>query len=336
MIEVIRAGPLTSIQDLGRRGYRHVGIGSAGALDPLALRIANCLVHNSTEAAGIEVTAGPTQFCFCQEACFALAGADYAATLGEKPLRPWWRYQARRGQILTFKMPHQGMRAYLAIFGGIDVPIVLGSRSTHLSAGTGGFSGRALRSGDLLSIGATTNLFHLFAETSIGIRPPEFYQREQPQAPPTSLPPIEIRALSAPEYDFFSLRAQTLFWQSHWVLTPQSNRMGFRLAGPVISCVKKIELLSHGIIPGIIQVPPSGQPIVLMADAQTTGGYPRIGVVITADLPKLAQVPLGGLLQFVSVSYHEAKAALSAQRKYISSLEISLLTRWNPALNGAI
>jgi biotin-dependent carboxylase-like uncharacterized protein len=306
MIELLRAGPLTTVQDLGRTLWRDRGISRCGALDDVALMQANLLVGNEAGAAGIEFTLGPALLRFAADGCFAFTGTDADATLDGRPVRPGWREPVRAGQMLKLAAPRDRMRTVLAVGGGIDVAPALGSRSTDLKAGFGGFEGRALRDGDALPwrppAGAPAR--------RVGLR-----------APPWA---ACVRVLPGPEHDEFSPPARDAFWSADWTLTPQSNRMGFRFAGPVLDRVATGDLPSHGVLPGVIQVPPSGQPIVLLADAQTTGGYPKIGVVIAADLWKLAQLRLGAPLRFVRCTRDEAVTALRERR--------ALLDQWTTAL----
>lgn len=208
----------------------------------------------------------------------------------------------KAGQRLTLKRPLHGMRSYLAVAGGIDVPEVMGSRSTDLKVGIGGFEGRLLRDGDRLAIGVSTRKF------------------SEPQGVKQLMWGNLIRALPGPEYQEFDEVSQASFWRSPWQLSPQSNRMGYRLQGQPLTRTTDRELLSHGLLPGVVQVPHNGQPIVLMNDAQTTGGYPRIACIIEADMYHLAQIPLGQPIHFVQCSLEEALKARYDQQRYLEQL----------------
>ena len=308
MIEILRAGPLTTVQDLGRPGWRDRGLSLCGALDEFALQAGNLLVANPPGAAGLEFTLGPATLRFDADSCIALTGtdADADASLDGRPVRPWWRLAVRAGQTLKIAAPRERMRSYLAIAGGIALPPALGSLSTDLKAGFGGLDGRALRDGDRLPLNPPAAL----PGRTVGMRPPEWTPA--------------VRVLPGPEHEDFSAAARKAFWAADWTVTPQSNRMGYRLAGPALSRERGEELPSHGVLPGVIQVPPSGQPIVLLADAQTTGGYPKIGVVIRADLWKLGQVRLGASLRFVPCTHDEAITALHEQRLQLDQMRIAL------------
>lgn len=306
MIELVRAGPLTTVQDLGREAWRDRGLSRCGALDDQALTWGNLLVGNPAGAAALEFTLGPATLRFEADCSIALTGTDTDATLDGQPLRAWWRHRVHAGQTLKIAAPRERMRSYLTVSGGIDVPLVLGSRSTDLKAGFGGWAGRALRDGDRLPLALQTTL----PARRIGMRPPAW--------------DASVRVMPGPEHDEFSAAARADFWAAAWKLEPQSNRMGFRFTGPTLAREHGGELPSHGVLPGVIQVPPSGQPIVLLADAQTTGGYPKIGVVIRADLWKLAQLRLGGTLRFTPCSRSEAVAALRERQATLDQLRTAL------------
>jgi biotin-dependent carboxylase-like uncharacterized protein len=292
-LEVLRAGIQTTVQDQGRRGYRHLGVAQSGALDAPALLLANRLVNNPGHFAGLEMVAGPIVLRFSHASCLAICGADFDADLDGVALRSGWRVYAQPGQVLTWRGARQGMRAYLAVAGGIAVPEVLGSRSTDIAAQFGGFMGRALHNGDYLPLG-------LVAAEARCARSVGGLQR---------LWTPELRVLPGPEYTEFGADAQQSFWQQAWAVSHQSNRMGYRLEGTPLMRAASGDLLSHAVMPGVIQVPPNGLPIVLLADAQATGGYPRIGVVIAADLWKLAQARPGTRFCFIQSDLAEAAAA---------------------------
>ncbi|WP_058911658.1 5-oxoprolinase subunit PxpC [Entomohabitans teleogrylli] len=302
MLKIIRAGMQMSVQDGGREGYRQSGVSRCGALDTPALRIANILVGNDADAAALEITLGQCVIEFESAGWFALTGAGCDARLDDKPVWTGWRLPVKPGQRLTLKSPRRGMRSYLAVAGGLDIPPVMGSCSTDLKAGFGGFHGRLLQDGDRLPLRAGGRTF------------------SRPQGVRQLLWGNRVRALPGPEYHEFSRTAQEQFWRLPWHLSPQSNRMGYRLQGQTLERAHPRELVSHGLLPGVIQVPHNGQPIVLMNDAQTTGGYPRIACVIEADLYHLAQVRLGEPVHFVVCTLEEALQARRQQRIYLEQL----------------
>ncbi|MGD8106804.1 5-oxoprolinase subunit PxpC [Pantoea sp. FN0302] len=302
MLKIIRAGINTTLQDCGRSGWRQLGISGGGVLDEPAMRTANLLVGNPQTAAVLEITLG--QFCaeFDRDGWFALTGAGCNADIDGRPAWTGWRLPVKKGQRLTLSMPVRGMRSYLAINGGFDIAPVLGSCSTDTRAEFGGWQGRRLQDGDLLPLAAPT---HDFSKTA-GVRQLLWGNR--------------LRALPGPEYHEFSKESQEAFWRVSWRLDPQSNRMGYRLQGRPLTRNVNRELLSHGLLPGVIQVPHNGQPIVLMADAQTTGGYPRIACVIEADLHHLAQIRLGEPIHFIHCTLEEALQAKRQQEQVIERM----------------
>ncbi|WP_318393153.1 5-oxoprolinase subunit PxpC [Enterobacter sp.] len=306
MLTIIRAGMHTSVQGGKRVGLRQSGISYCGALDAPALEIANALVGNAADAAALEITLGQCEFEFEQDGWFALTGAGCDAQLDGKAVWTGWRHAVSAGQRLVLKRPLHGMRSYLAVAGGFDVPIVMGSRSTDIKVGIGGFEGRLLKDGDNLPICAATRSF------------------SGPQGVKQLLWGNRIRALPGPEYQSFERASQESFWRLPWQLNPQSNRMGYRLQGPQLTRKENREMLSHGLLPGVIQVPHNGQPIVLMNDAQTTGGYPRIACIIEADMYHLAQIRLGDPVHFVQCTLEEALKARREQRLFLDQLSRGL------------
>lgn len=309
MLNILRAGIMTSVQDGGRNGYRHLGITQGGVLDLPAMKMANLLVGNSMDAAVLEITLGQFSAELGAAGELALTGADCHATLDGQPMWTGWRYAVKPGQRLVLSAPRHGMRSYLAWSGGFDVPPVLGSRSTDLNAGFGGHQGRLLRDGDKLPLGKPARP----PGRQLGIKQLLFGNR--------------VRALAGPEYHEFDAAAQESFWRTGWHINPQSNRMGYRLHGRPLTRSTDRELFSHGLLPGVVQVPHNGQPIVLMADAQTTGGYPRIACVIEADLYHLAQIRLGEPIHFVHCSLAEAHAARRQQQNYLEQIQWRLHDR---------
>ena len=320
MIEILHPGLLASVQDLGRPGHRRSGINPGGALNTLALSTANLLVGNAAGDAGLEITMGACELRFTTDTRIALSGDDFGARLDGKPVAPYWSVPVIAGQ--TLKLAHagpgntQGARAYLAVAGGIDVPLLLASRSTDLKAGFGGHEGRALRKGDRLPLGTASRPS---MGPAFGLRSPQWSGLGALQSDSSGL--ITLRILPGPESGQFTVASQKALYQDKWRVTPNSNRMGYRLEGPQMKRKQSRDLLSHGVVPGVIQVPPSGQPIILMGDAQTTGGYPKIGVVITADMWKLAQAPLNATIRFQHCEPEQALQAWEEQQKYLSRAE---------------
>jgi len=322
MIEILATGALSTVQDLGREGSLRFGVGTSGAMDDLALVIGNILLGNDSNAAAIEVPILPFKIRFNDDTDFALTGANCGAHLDAREIPPWWCLHAKKGQVLTLGVPQSDARAYLCLAGGIDVAVVLGSRSTQMRGNFGGFEGRPLKKGDLLrtqarASGATPR--SALSEHGFGVRPPTLtlplHGSGQDGVMATA-----VRVLPAGEYESYSDASLEQFWQASWQVTPQSDRYGYRLAGPVLSARKVIEKRSHGIVPGVIQVPQSGQPIIQLRDAQPSGGYPKIGTVIEADLWRLGQTRIGESIRFLRVSYREAVAAEEEKQRYLAQL----------------
>ncbi|EWY36196.1 hypothetical protein N825_29515 [Skermanella stibiiresistens SB22] len=313
MIEILSESGLATVQDLGRSGALRWGVGTAGAMDGMALACGNLLLGNEEGAAAIEAQVFPFEVRFETDGAFAITGADCSATLDGDPLPPWSAAWAVAGAVLRLGLPApgrwRGARAYLCVEGGIDVPAVLGSRSTQLRGAIGGFEGRALRRGDRMRSAPPASGAPGVAE--VGVVPPVI-------ALPLDVDGhIAVRVLPAAEYDRFKPASHRAFWSEPWKVTPHSDRYGFRLAGPALETLAPLEMRSHGIVPGVIQVPPGGQPIVQMCDAQPSGGYPKIGTVIEADLWRLGQAPIGGSVRFVETAWDDALAALDGNRRWL-------------------
>ncbi|MFT3821684.1 MAG: biotin-dependent carboxyltransferase family protein [Rubrivivax sp.] len=314
MIEVLAAGALTTVQDRGRYGCLRWGVGTAGAMDGVALAAGNLLLGNDADCAAIEVQVFPFRVRFHEAMAFALTGADGGARLDGLPLMPWSACAAQAGQELQLSAPRPGAartsRAYLCLPGGVDVPVVLDSRSTQLRGTFGGLDGRPLQRGDRLRAAGRT------AEAPsglLGLVPPEVampLQRDGCAA---------VRVLPAAEYGQYTADSHAAFWRNEWKITPQSDRYGYRFAGEQpLRSIAHMEMRSHGIVPGVIQVPPDGQPIVQMRDAQPTGGYPKIGTVIEADLWRLGQAPIGSRVRFIETTWEAALDALDEVQAWLA------------------
>jgi biotin-dependent carboxylase-like uncharacterized protein len=274
-IEVLAAGPLTTVQDRGRPGWAHLGVPPSGAADPAALELGNRIVGNDAGAAGLEATLSGPSLRFRGAAIVALTGAETAASF--EPNQP---FEIGAGEVLELDGCRDGVRAYVSVRGGIDVEPVLGSRSTDLLSGLGP---PRLREGDVLPIGPEPA-----TEPQLDLEPP----------PPPPAEPV-LTLLPGPRDDWFAPSALETLAATTWRVSPSSNRVGVRLEGPRIERVRDEELLSEGLVTGALQVPPSGQPILLLNDHPTTGGYPVLGVVQAGDLPLVGQLRPGQRLSFV-------------------------------------
>lgn len=321
MIEILSTGLSNTVQDRGRLGYLNAGVSRSGAMDGLSLEIANRLLGNGLEAAGLEISVFPFRLKFHKQCRFAWVGADCDALLDGLRLPSFWCRIAEEGQELRLSPPKAGARVILAFAGGLDVPLLLGSRSTDLKSGWGGLEGRGLKRGDRLSLRPdpmtpSSRLPAGFGADVSTLRP------AQPGIP-------TLRVLPGAEWDAFGPEGQDPLKQTEWQLTQDANRQGYRLQGPDLQLKKPLELFSHGIMPGTVQVPPSGQPIIQLAEANTCGGYAKIAHVIEADLWRLAQLNPGDRLQFVTVTREEAVDALRQQQRELQRLtrDVGLLIR---------
>lgn len=314
MIEIANTGPLNTIQDLGRPGYRDIGVTASGAMDPLALTIANLLVGNDEGAAAIEVQTFPFRLRFHGATAFAVTGGG-TATLDGVTLPPWWSQMAAEGQVLELLPSLASARAYIAFAGGIDVPLVLGSRSTSLRGAFGGIDGRFLKNEDALQLGEPAGT--LLPVDGLGVVPPATALCEL--FPVAADGTLLVRALPAGEHDLFGADTDR-FWAQSWKISSQSDRTGYRLSGEPVRPTEPVEMRSYGIVPGVVQVPPGGEPIVQMSDANTAGGYPKIAGVLDADLWRLGQARIGSRLRFVRSSHAEARALDKAIAVYVDDV----------------
>ena len=297
-LEIQTPGMHTTVQDLGRTGFQRFGVPVAGAADPTALRVANILVGNREGAAALEVTAIGPKATFLSDTVIAITGADLGALIDGQPVPRWRSVPVASGSTLEFTGPSDGMRAYLALTGGIAVPVVMGSRSTYVLGGIGGLEGRPLVSGDVLKSLLIANASGFRAEEMPEDIEPPVYGNEH-----------ELRVVLGPQKDAFTDVGVSTFLSSQYTVTADSDRMGCRLEGPVIEPPSE-GLLSEGICLGAVQVPPDGQPIVLMNDRQTIGGYPKMGSVLSVDLWKLGQCRTGSQLRFETLAQETAVEVL--------------------------
>jgi biotin-dependent carboxylase-like uncharacterized protein len=288
-------GPLTTVQDLGRPGHLRVGIPASGPMDREAFLLANRLIGNPDGAAGLECTLIGTRVEFSDERLVAITGADMAPTVNGSPVPAWQALRVHAGDVLRLGPARSGVRAYLAVAGGIDTPPVLGSRATYVRGRLGGLQGRALRKGDRLPLGR------------VGAARP---WRMRPERVPAYGGEPELAVVLGPQDDRFTPKGIAALFEGPYQMLPQSDRMGARLQGPFIEHTRGHDIISDGVALGGIQVIGEGQPIVLLADRQSTGGYTKIGTVCSFDIGRLAQVKPGGRLRFRRVTVAEAHAML--------------------------
>ena len=321
-IRVANPGLLTTVQDLGRRGFQKYGVPVCGALDAVSMRIANILVGNPETLAGLEITAiGPT-LRFERDAVIALAGADFAPVIDGAEARAWESVRVPAGATVSFRPPADGVRAWLAVDGGIDVPPVMGSRATDLKSGFGGHEGRHLRDGDALPLGRPRR-----PAPSSPARLPDGISRQ-----PTYGQSFDIRVVLGPQNDRFTDAGISALLQSEYAVSPDADRTGYRLDGPAIEHAEGADIVSDGTALGSVQVPGTGTPIILLADRGTSGGYAKIATVISPDIGLLAQAMPGAKIRFSAVSVADAREALLDQEAMLREIK----TRVGADLTGAI
>jgi biotin-dependent carboxylase-like uncharacterized protein len=307
-VQVIKPGMLTSVQDAGRWGYQARGVPVAGPMDPVAHRLANALVGNPRDAALMEITLLGPELEFEDERLVAVTGAEFDVSLDGRSTPSHAPFVVSSGSRLRFGARRRGARAYLAISGGIAVPATLGSRSTHLVSAMGGIAGRALVAGDRVPLGPQT-------------------KRQAMALPPQeAIVPLPdrhavLRVLPGPQVDYFAPDAIAVLQSAPYEIGQASDRMGYRLSGPRLTHARGADIISDATPLGVLQVPASGQPILLMADRQTTGGYPKLAAVISADLAIAGQLAPADTILFQVCSPQEAMAALIAQERALMAVE---------------
>lgn len=301
-------GLLTTVQDLGRRGFGPIGVSLSGAADPIAIRLGNRLVGNPETFAALEMTLLGGEFEFVQDAVVAITGADFGATSNGADVPMHKSVCVKGGQSVKFGPTRTGARCCLCVAGGIQVPEVLRSRSTHLLSGLGGYEGRALRKGDVLPIGPAGS---------------KFVRRVAAEKFLARLAPGKIlRVTQGPQWDLFSKSTIDAFFAQSYLVREESNRMGIRLAGKEAPVLGTGEMISEGVSLGAIQVLAGGQPIVLFVEQQTTGGYPILANVISADFSSLGQLRPRDEIRFELVTMAEAHGLLVEQEEILSSVEL--------------
>ena len=306
LIKVFKPGLQTTVQDLGRIGHQQYGISPSGAMDPYSMQMANILVGNPLDEAGLETTIIGPRLEAMADVSIAICGGNLKPMVNNMEVHMWRSFVFKKGDILSFGNAENGARAYIGFAGGIDVPLVLGSKSTFINGAMGGFEGRQLERGDVLH-GSPLVVRNRFLHKDLI---PEYKAS------------LEIRVLLGPHLEKFPPRDIEQFLSGEYTISPQSNRMGYRLEGPELSHIGGADIISDAIPAGGIQVPSNGQPIILMSERQTTGGYARIATVISVDLHILAQAKPGTKLRFVKSTVEEAQKLYVKQKKLLQALSI--------------
>ena len=307
-IEVVEPGLLTTVQDRGRYGYQRIGVPVSGAMDEFALRAANLLVGNDDGEAGLEITVvGPT-LRFLTDTWIAITGADLGPTLDGQPLPRWQAVRAPEGDLLAFAGMQDGVRAYLAVAGGIDVPPVMGSRSTYVKSGVGGLEGRPLRAGDILPVLDRPETPFVERTLPSGFKAPAYGEDHQ------------VRVILGPQHTHFAEEAIATLLSAVYAVSPESDRMGYRLDGPPIPHRDGPDVVSDGNPLGAVQVPGDGIPRVLLVDRGTTGGYTKVATVIGADIGTLSQALPDHTVTLKAVTVEEAHQVLREQEQVIKAI----------------
>ena len=316
VFEVLDPGILTTIQDLGRFGFSQIGVPPSGALDPFSLRVGNLLVGNEEGEAGFEITIMGMKLKALEEVVIAVTGGDLTPTLNGDPLEMWRSHLLIKGDMLTFKGVRRGCRAYLAMGGGIAVPKIMGSKSTFLSGQFGGLEGRPLKKGDLLSTSGPPRPLG-----KIGVRFPDewipIFERN-----------VNLRVVPGPQDHYFTELGFRTFQSSFYQATAQCDRMGIRLEGSKVERRSDMEesIISESLIPGSIQVPGDGKPLIILNES-VTGGYTKIATIISADLPKVAQLKPGDRVRFEPIAVEEAHQLLREQEERLKNFKELLQQR---------
>lgn len=318
MLKIRKGGLQTSVQDLGRSGFQKYGVIASGVMDPVAHRLANLLVGNDEQFATLEISLVGPQIQFTEDTVIALCGGDLSPKVDGTPIQMWRMLVVQKDSTLTFGEPRIGARCYLAVAGGIQVEELMGSRSTYLRAGIGGFQGRSLTKSDEIHTGETTPIQRKALERNSDnefdwLIPPVRYFEE----------PM-IRMIKGKQFELFNDSSKERIFTEAFHVSGNSDRMGYRLNGPNLSLENPTELISEAVAFGSVQVPSDGNPIVLMADRQTTGGYPKIGQVASVDLPLIAQLKQGQGLRFKEISLADAQQRLIEQEQHIREIKASI------------
>jgi len=327
-IKVLTPGLLTSIQDLGRYEYQKYGVIVSGAMDSHSLRLANILVGNEEGEGVLEISlVGPTLH-METDVMLAITGGDLSPSIDGKPVPMWRPVYLKEGSILQFGPCRSGCRSYLAVAGGYNVPPIMNSVSTYLRAGIGGFQGRGLQVGDVLAVKdlqeqsrrllgqlAQKTVSHSFVATSWYIGSSHIPKNPQH---------VEIRVMKGSQFEHFTRNSQQELLKSPFQVTTQSDRMGYRLSGPIIKLAHPLEMVSEAVALGTVQVPPDGNPIILLADRQSVGGYPKIAQLATVDVATVAQTKPGGKIWFTEISLDEAEELYCAREKALQDLRMAI------------
>ena len=332
MITIIKPGLLSSIQDLGRYGYQKYGVIASGAMDPLSHRLANLLVGNKENKPTLEITLLGPMIQFEQDSLISICGGDLSPTINGTPLRTWRTVLVKKGSQLRFGKARSGCRAYLSVAGGFSIPSIMGSKSTYLRAKIGGYHGRSLEAGDQVMFDSPSKLsVTMIQQLSKNLNDQPFIEMDwtiTADLLPNLHSEPSIRVMKGLQYQLFTKQSQESFFTEPFMVTTQSDRMGYRLQGPLLELEQVEEMISEAVSFGTIQVPAEGNPIVLLADRQTTGGYPKIGQISTVDLSSIAQAKPGDMIHFSKITHEEAQLLLLELKIKIKQLKHGIYNKF--------
>lgn len=327
-IEILNPGLQTSIQDLGRYGLRKYGVIVSGAMDFFAHRVANILVGNDESEATLEITLLGPKILIKEDSLISICGGNLSPKINNESIPMWRPVYVKKESVLSFGESKLGARAYIAFAGSFKVDKVMGSKSTYLRAEIGGYNGRQLKKGDRLNINSPSNFSRRIIDKLLKGEDVKEYFYPKWSVTSNILPKYSrntaIRVVKGGEFECFSELSQNNFFENNYLVTPQSDRMGYRLKGDLLELRKPMEMLSEAVALGTIQVPPDGNPIILLADRQTTGGYPKIAQVISVDIPIVAQRKPGDKINFKEITLREAQELYMQREKDIRDLKTSL------------
>lgn len=311
--KVIKSGFFDTIQDLGRPGFQQYGMPVSGAMDSFALRIGNQILGNKKNTAGIEISTPGLSLEVLNQTIITITGADFNPTINNSPTLMWEVLRVRKGDIISFTKIKNGYRSYLLVAGGIDVPDVLGSKSTYVRGEIGGLEGRPLRKLDIINIGKPSEGLEKIVRRKVSDINIPIYQEEN-----------EIKVILGPQDDYFTKDGLYTFLSSTYEITVNSDRMGYRLRGPKIESERGVDIITDGIPLGSIQITKDGMPIVMLADHQTTGGYAKIATIISVDIDKFAQMKPGNKIKFTSINIEEAHKFLYEREMNINNMQFEI------------
>ena len=311
VFNVTKPGLSTTVQDLGRYGYLKYGVPISGAMDAFSLAAANVLVGNKPGDAGLEVTLIGPELLLLTKMQVAITGAAVCPKINGQDVPMWQALNLEEEDVVSFSRMESGCRVYMAVRGGVNAPLVLGSRSTYVRGGFGGINGRQLRTGDIVE-GFEAELL-------------DTMHRMPQELVPKFTHHFQVQAVLGPQADMFTEKGVDTFFSSEYRVTPEADRMGYRLEGPLIEHKGKADIVSDALLPGSVQVPKNGKPIVIMRDAQTTGGYPKIAVITTPDVSLLGQAKPNDMIEFSEVTLSHAQERLREYSRLINGLNRMLV-----------